>query len=415
MSKKGRYALIYEMNINKQSTQQKSNKVLPIRQWFYNYLQMVDWSEKKRNMLSFCLISLATGLFTGSICALEQLMTGNATDRINYIISRSTINFNLLVSLYEKWVIRFVKGLSRLSGTEIWLSIDDTLQNKDKRSKCIVKGGKRNRKEGFSFVTAVIGVGNFFIPLIPRQSFRKTVAESLGREYIPKTRLAENLIDTWSDYGLKGQSVVILVDSWYSGKRMIEKCSQHEYALICAFRSNRKLNNIQLKRYQTGVRKYERVEKLDDKYLYRLYTRYGTLSGIKRRINVCLSQRISLSNRKKTWRYIGCIGLNLSAPEILDWYKKRWAVETFHQLWKTFFGTGKWRLQSTESIDRLAIATVLAIGFAIFSFVRRHNYYIDLYELSLEHNIMSMSMTQIKEELIFKKGLMQIIFQKGFQ
>ena len=390
----------------------KSTKSLPIKQWLYSSLQMDCWSFKKRQMLAFCIIIMVSGIFNGSIAGLDTFLLKAMCNKICYLASRSKISWESLRFLYEKWAIRLIITISTITGLPIWISVDDTLQNKDKRSKNIVKGGKKKQKEGFSFVTAVIGVGYFFIPLIPRQCFRKDVSTKIGKNYVSKTYVAENLVQLWYDYGLANHFVVILADSWYSSKRMMKKCLELNFALVCTIKSNRLLNKKQIKRYRTGVRCYERLELHTEKYLYRLYLRFETLNGISQPVTVLLSQRSSQTERKKTWRYILCMGLELDKIEILNWYHKRWAVETFHQIWKNRFGLSNWRLQSVKGIQNLATITTMVIGFAVYCFIRKNDNYYDLVDLTLENCVIAIALSEIRKRLIFTKVIADPFIQK---
>lgn len=393
------------MNTTKQNTELKVNKSMPLRQWLYSALQLQDWSWEQRQMLLICLCGFLSGLFNGSLAFLELIVLGSKCDRFDYLFTRSKINWDVLLECYEKWVIHLMNDLSLITGLPIWGSFDDTSVQKDKRSKKIVKGAKRKNKEGFSFVTAVIGVGLFFLPLIPRQCFRKKVAEKEGMEYIPKTKVVENLIELCYGYGLKRHLFVILLDSWYTSNSMIKKCLELNLIMIGAIKSNRNLNGKAINMFRTGLRSNQRTEVKTEKYLFRLYLRNGILRGILKPVRVLLSQRISLSDKKKSWRYIVCIGLEAGAEEILSWYQKRWTVETFHQLWKGLFHPRNWRLQSISGIQNLATTTVIAMGLAVYIYIRRHDNKMILAELRLDHCVLAVASSEIKESLISNNNI----------
>lgn len=334
------------MNTKNKPTGTKVNKSLKICQWVYASLQLKNWSHKKRNMLAMAIICLLSGLFNGSIYALEMNTLGfGYRDRLLYLVSRAKIDWVQLIMFYEKWIINTMLLISNVTGLPIWLSMDDMHAEKDKRSKRLPKGGKKLKQESYSFVTAVIGVGYFFVPMIPRKCFRNVIAKKLGLTYVPKTKVAISLLDIWFGYGLEKKCVFVLVDSWYSSKKLIKKCMELNFILIACLKCNRLLNNKRIEKYRTGLRKHQRTKALTNKYCYRLYSRIGTLIGITKPITVLLSQRITLSGGRKSWRYIMCSCMGLNVIEILDWYKKRWAVETFHQIWKAVFGVKNWRLQ----------------------------------------------------------------------
>jgi len=379
----------------------KSNNFLKISQWFYANLQILSWSEKKRKMLAIITLCLISGVFNGSVKLLEIRTLGlGLRDRILYILSRSKIDWDKLIEYYERWAIRFIISISLLTGKPIWISIDDTIVEKDKRSKRIPKGAKKSKKEGFSFVTSVIGVGSFFIPLIPRKCFRKKVSEELGRPYISKTQKVYDLLIIWNNYGLKGREVIILLDSWYSSKNIIKLCIDLKFILISSLRCNRLLNGKRIDSYIYALSTLKKkIYSLID-YTYSLYLETGTLKDISKTVSVLLSERKRVSDGLRTWRYILCVGQDFDLLSILLLYKKRWAVETFHQIWKSFFDIEKWRLQTIDGIQNLATITVISLGFVVFTFSKRHYSKIDLPELLLENNIISLSFNEIKIELI---------------
>ena len=394
------------MNTTNKSTEVKYNKTIPIRQWLYINLQLHDWSYKKRTMLALVIMALLSGFFTGSIFALEIVILGlGFKDRISYTLTRAKIDWNGLIYLYEKSIILLFLSISSLTGLSIWISIDDSLIEKDNRSKKITKGGKKNRIEGFSFVTAVIGVGIFFVPLIPRQCFRKYVADELRRQYISKTTEVNSLLYIWHSYGLYKVPVIILCDSWYSSKTIIKSCIKLGFILIGSLKSNRNLNKKRIDNLRCGLRKNQSTKYSDDKNDFLLYLRVGTLNGIKEQIKVLFSHRTNKSKRIQTWKYIFCTTNNFDSILILNWYQKRWAVETFHQIWEDIFHVKKWSFQCPDRIQNLATLSIIAITFSIEYYVKKHSNYYDVSTIKLEKCIMAIALNNSKIELISRKGV----------
>lgn len=122
-----------------------------------------------------------------------------------------------------------------------------------------------------------------------RSYFRDSYCKENGLKFKSKNDLAIELIDEYET--LSDEQVYVLVDSWYTSKKLIETCSTKGYHLIGGLRTNRKI-------YPAGIR--IKLSKFISDYIqadvlrpvtvghhrYKIYSYEGNLSDTENATNL---------------------------------------------------------------------------------------------------------------------------------
>ena len=77
-----------------------------------------------------------------------------------------------------------------------------------------------------------------------------------------KTTLAQEMLAGLQQLLPAGFQVYVLFDSWYAANRLLKFCRRQGWHVVCAIKSNRKLDNKQLSQWPQALRhqRYQRVQ-----------------------------------------------------------------------------------------------------------------------------------------------------------
>lgn len=186
-----------------------------------------------------------------------------------------------------------------------------------------------------------------------RSYFREPYCLEEGTSFKSKNDLAIELINSYpvSDDEL----VYVLVDSWYTSKKLIESCYQKGFHLIGGLRTNRKIYPI-----GTGIKISEfastYLESTDlrpvtvDGHTYKIYTYEGNLSDTEY-AKVLLSWENKFDSNKTPFCLL-CTDSSLNLVTILSYYNVRWNIETGYRYFKELLGFDEYQLLSHKGIER---------------------------------------------------------------
>jgi len=149
----------------------------------------------------------------------------------------------------------------------------------------------------------------------------------------------------------------VLTDSWYTNGKIIDASAARGYHFIGAMKTNRII-------YPQGIRvsisefaaKY--IEKNDVDLVtvngrkYYVYRYEGKLNGIDNSV-VLLSWPEQAYKNPKALRAFICTDISLETTTILEYYSRRWCIETFFGQSKDTLGFGKYQIRSIKGIERL--------------------------------------------------------------
>ena len=144
-----------------------------------------------------------------------------------------------------------------------------------------------------------------------------------------KTTLAQEMLVELHQLLPSGFQVYVLFDSWYAANRLLKFCRRQGWHVVCAIKSNRKLDDQKLSQWPQTLQhqRYQRVQLTATDQRSRTYlvrARRGKLRKVPFEVCVLISQR---HHRDQPPKYFLCTALSLTAQQILPIYQKRWPIE----------------------------------------------------------------------------------------
>jgi len=287
----------------------------------------------------------------------------------------------------KQFMLRTLLALAAKAGFPLTIlaSLDDSLGKKGKATKHLEAvdyhhnhtESTRKRQSwcnGYVFVELHLQIGPFGFLFDTRLYLREKKVRQLNRQrskdkhlsYRSKYNLAREMLLELDELLPKGSQVYVLFDSWYASAKLINLCLRRSWQVICALKSNRKIEKQRIDRYaQTLKHKpYQKItlEAVDDRRASTYYVRTvsGHLEKVPREVYVILSKKRPGDPRPK---YFLCTDTRLTAEEALKLYQKRWPVEVDNLNLKEVLGLGDFRLQSFEAIQKWFAVVTLAINY----------------------------------------------------
>ncbi|MBI2672438.1 transposase [Candidatus Woesearchaeota archaeon] len=264
----------------------------------------------------------------------------------------------------ESFEKRYLKKIRFLFGNfAIYLLFDDTIV--ERNGKFVEETQKHfdhstnEYVQGHQFFTAILYTPFLQLPLFPELYSKNTDSKiEMAKKLISKLIHAKIQIHT------------VLFDSWYSDKNLIKTCLKASIRVICAIKTNRKVRFFKARNYkplslisqQTRVQKLHEY-KVGDK-IYDIWSKEVYLNKLPLMRLVISHERI---DGKLSDNVIHLISTDIKNRdgEILQAYKIRWRIETYHRDIKQNLGFAKVFFRKKEGIVRHAI--FVAIAYAVLS------------------------------------------------
>ena len=326
---------------------------------------------------------------TKTISGLYRLLKGQPDPKSGAdFLRESPWEPKALGSPRKRWMVtKFLELASQVNHSfEIFIAIDDSLGKKGKATKHLeVVDIQHNHNEsskkkqvytnGYVYVEVHLQIGPIGFLFDTRLYLREKTIRRLNRE-----RSAEKHLHFRSKYALgremllelvellpKGLKVYVLFDSWYSSKKLIKFCRRQKWHVICAIKSNRRINKVGVDQHNLALRhkRYEQItlDAVDDKHKApKYYTRVitGYLEDIAEPVHAIISKR---RPGDKFPKYFACTDTSLSVEQALRYYQKRWPVEVDNTYLKNALGLGDFRQQSFEATQKWFAVVMLAINY----------------------------------------------------
>jgi hypothetical protein len=276
-----------------------------------------------------------------------------------------------------EFVFHYLKTQLGPSPLPIFLSLDDSLANKDKGThkldavdwhfdhKC-----KRPVKAS-NHVSLSIAWGTYYFPLLERLYLRQATVRKRNRRrtgkhklrYVSKLELARQMLAQVSSLLPKDVPVYVMFDSWYTSAKLVRWIRQQGWHVIAGIKSNRTLRAALGKQRPHSQpvsawhrdlkgRRYDQVRLRLANGKQRTYwvrSLDGRLRGVPGDVRLLISQK---GSGAKAPRYFLCTDTKLSCQDILQKYQGRWRIETDYWQVKMHLGLGDYRLQSYEAIAK---------------------------------------------------------------
>ncbi|MEK6946579.1 MAG: transposase, partial [Nanoarchaeota archaeon] len=263
--------------------------------------------------------------------------------------------------LFEKRYLKKLRFLFR--DFDIYLLLDDTLVKRNgefvEETQMHFDHSTNEYVQGHQFFTSILYTSGLQMPIFPELYSKNTDS---------KIEMAKRLIRKLID--AKIQIHTILFDSWYSDKDLIKACLKAKIRVICAIKTNRKVRFLRARNYTSLslVSKQTRVQKL---YECKIGDKIYDVRSEEAYLNKLPLMRLVISHErideKLSDRVIHLISTNLkdTVGEILQTYKIRWHIETYHRDIKQNLGFAKAFFRKKEGIVRHAI--FVALAYAVLS------------------------------------------------
>jgi DDE superfamily endonuclease len=287
----------------------------------------------------------------------------------------------------KKFMLAKVLELARTAGIELKLlvSLDDSLGKKGKATKHLEAvdyhynhtESTRKRQSwcnGYVYVELHLQIGPFGFLFDTRLYLREKKVRQLNRSrpkekrlsYRSKYNLAREMLLELEGLLPIGSQVYVLFDSWYASAKLINLCLRKHWQVVCALKSNRKIEKQRIDRYHQTLKHkpYQKItlEAVGDRRAptYYIRTVSGHLEKVLPEVYVIISKKRPGDPRPK---YFLCTDTRLTAEEALKLYQKRWPVEVDNLNLKEVLGLGDFRLQSFEAIQKWFAVVTLAINY----------------------------------------------------
>jgi len=288
----------------------------------------------------------------------------------------------------KRWMVKTFLDLASKVNTafEIFISLDDSLGKKGKATKHLEavdyqhnhtesSRNKQSYTNGFVYVEVHVQIGPFGFLFDTRLYLREKTVRRLNRQRSSERRLrfrtqyalAREMLVELTTLLPKGHTVYVLFDSWYASRKLIKFCRRQNWHVICAIKSNRRINQVGMSQHNQMLRHrpYERItlEAVDEHHKApRYYTRCvkGYLEDFAEPVHAIISKTRS---GDKFPKYFICTDLSLSVQQVLRSYQKRWSVEVDNLYLKNALGLGDFRLRSFEAIQKWFAVVVLAFNY----------------------------------------------------
>jgi len=132
-----------------------------------------------------------------------------------------------------------------------------------------------------------------------------------------KTTLAQEMLTELQQLLPPDLQVYVLFDSWYASNRLLKFCRRQHWHVVCAIKSNRKLDDQQLAQWPQALQhqRYQHVQLTATDQRPRTYlvrTLQGKLTKLPFTVCVLISKR---HHREKHPKYFLCTDLALSVSK----------------------------------------------------------------------------------------------------
>lgn len=198
---------------------------------------------------------------------------------------------------------------------------------------------------------------------VRRLNRKRPLAQHL--HFKSKYRLAREMLLELHRALPRGWRVYVLFDSWYASAKLIKLCRRNGWHVICALKSNRKLNGKAVRNHEPALRhqRYTQVrvaaaDGTSSTYLVR--SLHGRIQKVPWDVCVYASRR---HYRDKSPKYFLCTDTTLPVRTVLNWYQRRWSCEVDNLYLHTALGLGDFRLQSYEATEKWFSVVFLSLAY----------------------------------------------------
>ncbi|MCL5959207.1 MAG: transposase [Chloroflexi bacterium] len=260
-----------------------------------------------------------------------------------------------------------LRGRPRKTVVTGFLIIDDSTHAKRKGKKMEGLGHHYSTIEGkpikgHSLFAALHVLLGHRCPLAPRLYRQKTVCQQEKAKFQSKIDLAEDVMDTFVP--VPNTRTHVLMDSWFTCRRLWKKALGRGGAITSGLKSNRKIRvvdpergrvYVHLPQYAAGLtaEDYQPVPWPHEDGTSRTVYAHLIKTWV-RNLGPCqvLVVRDRLDQPLKEVRYWATSEREADIATVVSWAAQRWAIETFFADVKEVFGTDQYQLRSVKGLVR---------------------------------------------------------------
>ena len=282
--------------------------------------------------------------------------------------NHSAINRIMEDAKFEKEQLeeRYLQKIRYLfKNSKVYLIIDDTLNKRE--GKCVEEAQEHydhttsSFVRGHQFFTSLLYTPFLQLPLFPKLYSKNTDS---------KIEIAHKLLEGLEISAIKLDT--ILFDSWYAEKELIEKCTKMGARVVCSIKTNRRIRFKGSNYWHSLSFVSKRIlsQKLTTCSINsKEYLVFNSIIKLNHLPFVRMVISCDHSEEKKDYDRIHLISTSLSdtPEEILNAYKNRWNIETFHRDIKQNLGFAKAFFWKKEGIVRHSI--LVSIAYAVLKLI----------------------------------------------
>jgi hypothetical protein len=158
----------------------------------------------------------------------------------------------------------------------------------------------------------------------------------------------------------------VCVDSWYISKKIIETSLKKGFHFIGALRIDIVICPLgiknKIKMFLNFIKNTDKKVVTIKKQKYRVYRYEGNLNFIDNAVVlICFKEGQDISKAKA---FI-CTDMDLSNEEILNYYSKRWEIETYFRAAKNNLALQGYQVRSSKALDRYLILQMFVAMYCI--------------------------------------------------
>jgi SRSO17 transposase len=198
-----------------------------------------------------------------------------------------------------------------------------------------------------------------------RPYFREAYCQEHHLPFKSKNKLAMEMIRNFPAY--EDEQVYVVMDSWYSSRKMIDTCLSKGFHVIAAVKSNRKIcpQGIRVSMSEFASQYIENSDlhsvTVKDKGRFRVYSCESPLAEMEN-VKILLSWEKKFVQGKTPFCLL-CTDLTLDVVTILEYYHVRWEIETSYRYFKELLGFDHYQLLSFKAIERYWVIQYLTQNF----------------------------------------------------
>lgn len=257
------------------------------------------------------------------------------------------------------------------SNEPLFVILDDTINKKSKDSKHIEGMGYNyshtsskqewsHNVQGFHCIA-----GKLSVPFDFELYLKKNYCTESGEEFKSKVDISITMLKQLDLQ--KSYPAYFLIDSWYTSPKLINEAVKLGFQTIGALKSNRIFYPAGIKQKLNEFVKYITNSDLDLVIVkgkkYKVYRYEGKMNNLENAVILITWDANSPNSEPK---YLLCSDVSLDSKTIMEYYSKRWEIETSFRYLKDRLGFDHYQMRSLKAIKRFWLVQYIAYGYIEF-------------------------------------------------